>query len=170
MARGELVPFPIAPEVARRLADRDGPDSPVGRKPGFRDCWHEKVELNIAARHIRCLACEEIIDPIAWIDNLAREWDSYLYRWRDARLKIEAIEKRLAEAERKERNLKARLRNAEHPRVKEARQLLGEAEKVMWRAQEKLGFDPTLQKELLGVWQRCRRVAEQLRPSRVAPD
>lgn len=107
---GKLFVLPYSSEKAKRLDMVDGPDAPVERKAGHRDCRHKQVELDVVGRVIRCKECEQVIDPIDWIETLSREWERYVYRWRSARAKCEGIEKAVEELERVEKNARARLR------------------------------------------------------------
>jgi hypothetical protein len=64
----------------------------------------------MGARCLRCQGCEQVIDPVDWIEHLAMEWDMYVMRWRQARARTRGAEERLEEVERLERNARARLK------------------------------------------------------------
>lgn len=169
---GDILEFPISPEIAGRLAEKDGPDAPVRssheRMSHHRACSHPRATIDMEGRSLSCSECGAVIDPLTWIDTFAREWDGYIWRWKDARRRVKAMEEKVAALERKEKNLKARVRNAEHPALKEARQALAAAEKVLWEAQAKLDFDPTLKQKVTQVWARCRRAAAALHPMKAS--
>lgn len=111
---GEVKHFPVSPEILRRLDDKDGPDAPVerDRTRGGSGCNHRKVTLEIGPRCLRCRDCDEVIDPINWIEQLVHEWDQYLYRWHSARDRVKAADREANDVERKLKNAKARLRRA----------------------------------------------------------
>lgn len=170
---GKLVEFPIQPEVARRVADSKGPDrfapARTQRPERYkRPCYHPRVAVIIEARHLECRDCGEIIDPLEWIRSLASDWDRYVHRWRTARHEVNAIEKRLEQSKRDEKNLKARLRNAEAPEVKEARQVLNAASKALREAERVLALmevDPKLRTHMHQVAYKCSRASDSLLPS-----
>jgi hypothetical protein len=166
---GDVRVFPISPEVAKRLDEADGPDAPVRgvpRIPGA--CRHERTTLDLASRALTCAECAKVLDPYDWIDRLAREWDVYVYRWKSARVKVRALEKAVADLERKEKNAKARVRNAEHPAAKEARQALRDAAKLLWELLDHFGERSPQGLAIVDASLRAQTAAAALAPQKIA--
>lgn len=107
---GKVVPFPKRLSVRERV--EEPLDSPVTAKPRENRCGHKHVELDKQGRLLRCKDCEQVIDPIDWIAQLAVEWDFYVYRWRAANAGIRRAEAELKKLEGRERNAKSRVRRA----------------------------------------------------------
>jgi hypothetical protein len=138
-----LVPFPRG-QFEKRQNEREAAfdEEPVRIERGVRTCNHDRSTVNEQARTLTCRDCGVALDPIYVLSRLALK--------------------------RQEKNTKARLRNAQHPALKDARQALSEAQKVLLEAERKLAFDPPLQERVRTTWGKCSRAYDALRPSRVA--
>lgn len=176
---GDVHVFPITREIARRLDERDGPDAPVlsapPPEPGA--CKHPRATLDVDARRLSCSVCDQTLDPFAWIDALASDWDGYVRRWRLARDRVRDLEKLVADLERQEKNARARVRRREPPEAKEARLALKEASSVLFDLTSGLGVVAggksgarltVPQERIRAAWSRCYRAAADLDPSKIA--
>lgn len=107
---GELIPFPDRLSVVAR--EEEPLDVPIDRAPSYRDCRHAHVQLDAKARALRCKDCEQVIDPIDWLETLAMTWERYVYRWRSANGGIRRAEDELVKLRGQERNAKERVKRA----------------------------------------------------------
>jgi hypothetical protein len=166
----DVIPFPRG-QFEKRRNERESllDERPVRAKRGsLRACHHDQSVVDEAARTVLCRACGVALDPVAVLARIAHNREGLVHRGMMLRAEAEHLQKRVDDLGRKEKNLKARLRRAEHPALKEARQTLVAAEKVLWEAHSKLAFDPTLSEKVMHVWSTCRRVADKLRPTNIA--
>lgn len=78
--------------------------------PHTAECWHRFTQLDVQERRIYCRDCKVELDPITVLASIADRHESItrLLTWR--RRDLDQTIKDLAEAERLERNAKARLR------------------------------------------------------------
>ena len=84
-------------------------EPPIRRVRSRNACYHKKVIMDADARTLACKDCGSMVDWVDWLDTLVREWERYVYHWRDTRRKIREADARLAELLRLERNARARL-------------------------------------------------------------
>lgn len=165
-----VVPFPRGQfEKARNEHESALDVLPVRVDRGTKlRCQHERSTVNEADRTVTCRDCDAVLDPIHVLARLAGNREYLVNHGRMLRREATYLQTRVDDLERQEKNLKARLRRAEHPALKEARLALGEAEKVLWDVQAKIAFDPTLRDRTTAAWSRIRRAAEALKPSKVS--
>jgi hypothetical protein len=111
-----------APDDAEVIALRPGIeklelDAPLRTKdprhdPGKRYCMsHERrVELDVRARRVYCRDCGEEVPAFDYIERLARDFERYLSRMKEARRETEYREKKVEDLKREEANARARIR------------------------------------------------------------
>ena len=90
--------------------DEKPPIRGTGQRP--KPCWHDAVVVDPAERRVTCDGCSAEVDPYEALFNLSRNVDRYEYSAKHARDSARVAEARVAELERQERNVKARIRTA----------------------------------------------------------
>lgn len=110
---GDLVEFPLQPEIAQRLADAELGDLPMTTERDGTYCRHRRIRFSPKTRIVHCEDCDSDIDPLLYIERLANDWDWQRRTWHEIRSKIKAAGEHLEDLERRERNAKARVRRAE---------------------------------------------------------
>lgn len=90
----------------------DAPMRTKERKPGEPYCFnHERrVELDVSARRVYCRDCGEEVPAFDYIERLARDFERYLYRMKEAAREAKRREARVEELKRDEANTRARIR------------------------------------------------------------
>lgn len=106
------------------VTDDDGaivPDTEL-KRTGYEECRHSATVLDQATRRMYCDknrgGCGREIDLYEWIQKLISEWERWTSGYRQARAQAKHAGELCAEAERLERNAKARLRSV-RKRLKE---------------------------------------------------
>lgn len=172
----EIIPFPKG-QFERAHNERESAldEEPVRIERGSKKhCYHHRSMVNEYDRTLICRDCEAPLDPIHVLARLASSRESLILRGRSLRLEVDGLAASVEKLKRDEKNTKARLRNAEHPALKEARLALKEGEAAFWHVSElmlKLGIeesDSKLYQQVINAWGRCTRAANKLRPSNAA--
>lgn len=172
----DIIPFPkgqFEHQANKRAAALD--ELPVTVERGSKTkCSHQRSSLNEHDRTVNCRDCGVPLDPIDVLRRLANSREYLVRQGMSLRHEVDSLSKTVEALKRDEKNTKARLRNAEHPTLKEARLSLKEAGDAFWAVQgmmQKLGVeesDSKLYQQVISAWQRCRRVADKLRPSQAS--
>lgn len=92
--------------------DADAPLRTRPRDPDAREvyCRHLRLELDMKPRRVYCRDCAQEIPAFDALNTLRGEWESYVTARRTAKRQARAANERLAELQRQERNVKARVR------------------------------------------------------------
>lgn len=88
-------------------------DAPVTTRPRDRSkgfCQHARVELDTDVRRVYCRDCGDEVPAFDHLLWLARHFERYVSRVKEAKREAEMRERSLEEVKREERNAKARLR------------------------------------------------------------
>lgn len=164
-----VIPFPLGQfERAANERESELDQLAVRTKRDPQPCEHQASFVDEQARRVTCRACGVELDPVHVLAKLAGSREYLVRQGRSLRHEAASLQATVDRLKRDERNAKARLRNAEHPALKEARQALGECEKLLWDARGQLGSASPLEPRLMRAWSRARRAAEALRPANAA--
>lgn len=110
----EIIAFPLVPG-----GDAIGPPAGIIEKnPGYgssvsypgQPCAHRQCDLNMTAHRMYCRDCKQELDCFDWIVNYSRKWRRFNVDYKQAVHQAKDAHARVAELERKERNLKSRIR------------------------------------------------------------
>lgn len=86
-------------------------DLPVRRSPrGLRECYHERATVNVNDRVLTCQDCEAVLDPIEFLDKLARDPSGYAESLKRIKAAAKKAQADLDDLLRQERNAKSRRR------------------------------------------------------------
>lgn len=91
--------------------DRDAELISREKEPNY--CRHRRLELDTDARRVYCRDCGDEVPAFDALDSFRRVYQGYTQRIRQAQAEAQALEARIEELKRRERNAKARVKRAE---------------------------------------------------------
>lgn len=80
-------------------------------------CQHPRTRIDAVARRLYCSDCEREIDPLDWLEGLAKRWESVVAVTRGLEQRRRMVEAQLEDLLRQEQNARARLRRLEATRA-----------------------------------------------------
>lgn len=93
-----------------RVIDGGGDDPPLVRRPRDRRCSHnQRFEVSETTRRVYCGDCDQEVDAIDVLLNLARRRERLVHAAKSAKAEARRVEARLEDLKREERNARARL-------------------------------------------------------------